>query len=347
MRSGPADSREGGTPEPWPEAKPLSEQTPSADLVDDVDAGQRRERGGVWEASARWFRRLRRAASRTPAIPDDLWCDSIRPFSFLVQLPTHDRERLKLLAREFLAQKEFHGAGGLKITDQMAIAIAAQACLPVLHLPPLSARRVLSTASSLDWYGDFVGIVVHPAEVVARRARVDDAGVVHHYDEVLSGEAMELGPIMLSWADVAQSGETAERGYNVVIHEFAHKIDMADGVADGCPRLWPGFMGHRSEAEARRAWLAIWQASYDSFCEFVQVAERFGGAEPWLDRYGAQSLDEFFAVASEAYFVNRQKFGHECAILLPWMDAFYRSETPLRAERLNDSIPPGRHGPET
>lgn len=246
-----------------------------------------------------WLRR--RTAPR--AIPDALWLGVLQRYAFLAALPDAQRQQLRTLAAGFLATKEFHGAQGFDITDEVAVDIAAQAVLPVLHL-------------GLSWYDDFVGIVVHPDEVVARREMVDDAGVVHHYDEVLAGEAMEGGPVMLSWRDVAGAGATAHEGYNVVIHEFVHKLDMRDGAPDGCPPL--------PTAQARRDWLAVMQTQYDAFREQVIIAERFGGAPPWLDPYGAESIDEFFAVASEAYFVNRDRFGVEFAELLRLLDSFFR-----------------------
>jgi MtfA peptidase len=168
----------------------------------------------------------------------------------------------------------------------------------------------------LAWYDDFVGIVVHPDEVLARRTVTDEDGVVHHYHEVLAGEAMEGGPVMLNWHDVDSAGSTAQRGYNVVIHEFIHKIDMRDGVPDGCPPL--------ASRNARQAWLAVLQAQYEAFREKVIIAERFGGEVPWLDAYGAQSIDEFFAVACEAYFVNRPRFEAEFAELVPLLDGFFK-----------------------
>jgi hypothetical protein len=163
---------------------------------------------------------------------------------------------------------------------------------------------------------------VHPAEVVARRSVVDDIGVVHHYSEVLSGEAMEAGPVMLSWQDVAAA--SSEQGYNVVIHEFIHKLDLRDGLADGCPPLSAGFMGAGNARQARQLWLSTLQTAYDDFRERVIRSERFGGAAPWLDPYGAESVDEFFAVASEAYFVNRERFALDFAPLMPMFDAFFR-----------------------
>jgi len=152
--------------------------------------------------------------------------------------------------------------------------------------------------------------------VLARRIVTDEDGVVHHYDEVLSGEAMDGGPVMLSWSDVDSAGSTADQGYNVVIHEFIHKIDMRDGVPDGCPPL--------PNRAAREAWLALMQAEFAAFREKVVIAERFGGEPPWLDAYGATAIDEFFAVACEAYFVNRPRFAAEFAALVPLLDSFFR-----------------------
>lgn len=243
-----------------------------------------------------WLRK--RPAQRD--IPDALWRSALVKFPFLADRGTAEVDRLRALTGQFLAQKEFHGARGFEITDEVAVAIAAQAVLPVLHL-------------GLDWYDDFVGIVVHADEVVARRSQMDETGVVHDWEEVISGEAMDRGPVMLSWKDV--SGAAAHEGYNVVIHEFVHKIDMRGGAPDGCPPL--------PNAAARRAWLEVMQREYDAFREKVIVAERFGGDEPWLDAYGAEAIDEFFAVASEAYFVAPARFRTEHAALAKLFDGFF------------------------
>lgn len=259
--------------------------------------------------------RLRAPGRRAATIPEALWASTLAQYPFLADRPAPAVLALRQLSQAFLQQKEFFGANGLVITDAMAVAIAAQACLPVLHLRHGGAP--------LDWYADFVGIVVHPGEVVARRELTDESGVVHHYHEVLSGEAMHRGPVMLSWHDVARSGATASEGYNVVVHEFAHKIDMRDGQDNGCPPLPPGFRGHASAAAARAAWRGAWQPAFERFREQHIVAERFGGALPWLDAYGAESPTEFFAVACEGYFVNRSRFAAEFPDLLPWLDAFF------------------------
>ncbi len=271
------------------------------------------------------WRRLVRWWKPPPSVPDALWQSTLTDYCFLAALQSDEQRRLHALSGEFLAEKEFHGAGGLEISDRMAVAIAAQACLPLLHLRTGPDGRVLGPRSPLAWYRDFVGIVVQPGEVVARREVMDEHGLVHAYDEVLAGEAMDQGPVMLSWQAVSESGASAATGYNVVVHEFAHKLDMADGLPDGCPPLPADFMGAASAKAARRAWLAIWEDAYAQFCDKVVVAERFGGAQPWLDAYGSHSLEEFFAVACEAYFVNRERFGADFGNLLAPLDRFFRS----------------------
>lgn len=276
--------------------------------------------------SAGW-RRLLRWWPRAPrTIPAALWQTTLARYGFLRELTAPEQQQLQALSAEFLAAKEFHGAGGLQITDEIAVAIAAQACLPLLHLAARPDGGRPGRGSVLRWYGDFVGIVVQPGEVVARRESIDETGVVHLYDEVLAGEAMDQGPVMLSWQAVAETGQSADAGYNVVVHEFAHKLDMADGMADGCPPLPPGFLGAANAAQARRRWLAVWEEAYTQFCDEVVVAERFGGAQPWLDSYGSQSQDEFFAVACEAYFVNRPRFSVEFPTLVPLLNAFFRPD---------------------
>lgn len=256
----------------------------------------------------KWLRRLR----ALPEIPEAAWQATLDRYAFLRERPAAELQRLRLLTAEFLRDKEFHGTQGFVITDEVALAIAAQAVLPVLKLE-----------GGLDWYDDFVGIVVHPSEVVARRKVVDDAQVVHEYDEVVAGEAMDRGPVMLSWQDVLASGIAREGGYNVVIHEFAHKIDMRGGEADGCPPLPAGFAGKRNARESRAAWLAVLQPAYEDFREKTILAERFGAEPPWLDDYAATSISEFFAVACEAYFVNRANFERDFPTVLTLFDEFF------------------------
>lgn len=248
----------------------------------------------------RWRRWRESRALTRRAIPDALWHETLARLPFLARRPEADVVELRRLASLFLDTKEFSGAGGLEVTDAIAVAIAAQACLPVLRL-------------GLAPYRGFVGIVVHPDEVVARRETTDDDGVVHTWDEVLAGEAMEGGPVMLSWRDVSEAGESAEWGYNVVMHEFAHVLDMGDGVADGVPPL--------PDAAARAAWIGCIGAEYERFCDRVDA-----GVDTLLDPYGASGADEFFAVASEAFFVSPVEFRREHAALYRLFAGYYRQD---------------------
>ena len=269
-------------------------------------------------ALARWWRRTVRPPK---PIPERLWQATLVHYAFLQRLSAGDQARLRRLATYFLAHKEFSGVHGLHITDAMAVAVAAQACLPLLHLGPPDTPE-----DALGWYDDFVGIVMHPADAVAPRQVMDHAGVVHHYAEVLSGEAMQDGPVMLSWPAV--QGEGMGAASNVVIHEFVHKMDMQAGGARGAPPLPRGFMGARSAREAAAHWARTWAPAYHAFREQVIRAERFGEPLPWLDAYGASAPAEFFAVACEAHFVEPERFAQEFPALAASLREFFKQKEP-------------------
>lgn len=249
----------------------------------------------------RWWRARRdeRALQRR-AIPDALWQATVGRLPFVAARDEATRERLRRLASLFLDRKEFAGARGFVVTDEIALAVAVQACLPVLEL-------------GLDQYDGFVGIVMHADAVVAPREFTDEHGIVHAYDEELAGEAMEGGPLMLSWADVLPAHETNDAPYNVVIHEFAHVLDLRDGQADGVPLL--------GSAAERRAWLEVLMPEYDRFGERVVC-----GHDTVLDPYGAEAPDEFFAVASEAFFVAPAALKEEQPVLYRLLASYYRQD---------------------
>ena len=243
--------------------------------------------------------RERRALARR-AIPDALWELTLLRLPFLARLDEAERAELRRLCSLFLDRKQFHGVGGLDVTDEMALLIAAQACLPVLKL-------------GLHFYDGFVGIVVHPDEVVAQRSYTDEDGIVHEYEENLTGEAMSGGPLMLAWADVRDAAEAADWGYNVVIHEFAHVIDMAAGLADGVPPL--------PDAAARERWIEVIDAAYEDFCALVD-----DGVDTVVDPYGAEAVEEFFAVAVEAFFVAAVPFKRESPALYELLAGYFRQD---------------------
>jgi Mlc titration factor MtfA (ptsG expression regulator) len=250
---------------------------------------------------AQWLKRWRdtRTLARR-AIPQPLWSLTLARFAFLGWRSESDLTRLREMVTLFLAEKEFTGAHGLVVDDAMAVAIAAQACLPILNL-------------GLSWFDGFVGIVVHADAVVAQREFIDDAGVVHEYEEELSGEAMHGGPVMLSWSDIDEAGEAAHEAYNVVIHEFAHVLDMRDGVADGIPAL--------PDRAARDQWLDVLSDEYEEFCDRVDAQE-----DTLLDPYAAQAPEEYFAVASEAFFVAPEEFSAEHPRMYALLSGFFKQD---------------------
>ena len=250
------------------------------------------------------MRREQRAVERR-AIPDDLWKRTLVRYPFLRRRAPADALALRRMTSLFLDRKEFSAAGGLRLGNDVVVAIAAQACLPVLRL-------------GLGCYDGFVGIVVHPDQVVARREVADDDGIVHAYDEVIAGEAMEGGPVMLSWRDVRAAGRGAATAYNVVVHEFAHVLDLADGVADGVPVLPPGL--------PRKLWCETLEREYDAFVARVEAEE-----DTALDAYGAESPDEFFAVASEAFFVAPQPMKDEHPALYGVFKSYYLQDPAAEA----------------
>jgi Mlc titration factor MtfA (ptsG expression regulator) len=207
-----------------------------------------------------------------PAIEPDVWERAEQRLPFLAHLSAAERRQLRALVVAFLDTKEFHGAHDLQVNNEMRLDIALQACLLVLHL-------------GLEQYADWVGIVVYPGDFVIPRQYMDELGIVHEYDDAVLGEAWEGGPVLLSWF---AAGE-APSGVNIVLHEFAHKLDMRSGTADGMPSL--------SSAEARRAWRAAFEPAYSDFCQRVD-----SGEDTLLDPYAAEAPAEFFAVMSEAFF---------------------------------------------
>jgi len=240
---------------------------------------------------------------RSPAtIPAPLWQRTLAALPFLAALDATEKARLKVLAERFLADKEFTPAGGLELSDEICVAIAAQGCLPILEL-------------GLGAYGDWVGIIVYPDEFVVPREIADADGVVHSYDDILSGEAWEGGPLLISWCDVQMAGND----YNVVIHEFAHKLDMLNGAADGVPALHSGLTMAR--------WEDVLFSAYEDFCTRVD-----SGEETIIDPYAAEAPEEFFAVFSESFFGMPDVVAGEYPALYELLRDYFRQD-PLHRQQ--------------
>ena len=230
----------------------------------------------LWRA---WQNQRDNAAVQRRAIPDDLWKRTLVRYPFLQRNEAADAAELRRLTSLFLDRKEFSAVGGLKLQDAMVVAIAAQAALPVLRL-------------GLEVYDGFVGIVLTPQAVRAPQAITDEAGVVHEFEAEQHGQTLDGGPMMLSWRHVRGIGVAYEQAaYNVVVHEFAHVIDMSNGLVDGMPRLPPDI----SVGE----WRATLGREHEDLIRRVEAGE-----STVIDPYGTESQEEFFGVACEAFFVE-------------------------------------------
>ncbi len=247
-----------------------------------------------------WRQRRENAAVQRRAIPNDLWKRTLVRYPFLRRRDDPGAADLRRMTSLFLDGKEFSAVGDLRLSDAMVVAIAAQAVLPVLRL-------------GLHHYDGFVGLVVHADQVRAPREVTDEDGIVHMYEEVLSGEAVQGGPVMLSWRDVRAAGRQDGCAYNVVIHEFAHVLDLALGDAGGQPQL---------PADLQPAdWRAVLTSSFEAHCRRVGASEMTA-----VDGYGAESLAEFFAVASEAFFVTPAEMQNEHPALYGMLVRCYRQD---------------------
>ena len=232
-------------------------------------------------------------------IEDALWQKATRGLGFIHSLSPQHTANLKDLVILFLAEKEFAGTHGLDVTDAMRVSISAQACLLILEL-------------GLDWYSGWRGVVVYPGDFRVRRSEVDEAGVLHEWDDELAGEAMPGGPVVLSWDAAAH-----DPWMNVVIHEFAHKLDMRGGIADGMPPLHAGM--------DRQAWVAAFKEAYEGFCAAVERGE-----DTWLDPYAAEHESEFFAVLSEAFFEDPKETRRRYPDAYAQLNAFYKQDPASR-----------------
>jgi hypothetical protein len=243
----------------------------------------------------RRYRRWR--AARRPIAAAD-WSAALASSRYAARLGRGDQRRLRELATEFLLDKRFTGAHGLAVTPAMCARIAVHACLPVLEL-------------GLDAYAGWRGIVVYPGDFRVRRSYQDEAGVVHEGLDELCGESLSQGPMVLSWDALERERDAPD--LDLVIHECAHKLDIANGAADGFPPLRPGMDAG--------AWTAAWQGAYDALCTALER-----GAQPRIDRYAATDAAEFFAVLSETFFTAPHWVRDDYPRVYAQLAALYRQD---------------------
>lgn len=256
-----------------------------------------------------WHERARAQILETP-FPEAWHAVLARNVAHYARLDDDAKQRLRDLTQVFVSEKRWEGCGGLELTDEMRVTIAAQACLLVLELPHRMYRNVES-------------ILVYPSAVLrperAQGVFVRSSDLVAAGPVALLGEAHHGGPVILAWDRVLRDGQRPQDGHNLVYHEFAHKLDMLDGSADGTPPL------------ASRDELARWAKACESaFLTLRAQTER--GAPTLLDSYGATNEAEFFAVATEHFFDRPKSLREQLPELYDVLRGFYRQD-PAAHER--------------
>ena len=219
-------------------------------------------------------------------------------------LSVNERERLEDLIRLFIGGRRWEAANGFTMTDEVKVVIAAQACLLVLEL-------------DLDLYRQVDSIIVHPRTVMLHGERSVGSGMVADGPHAISGQAHHRrGPLLLSWSTAAFEARHPRSGSNVVYHEFAHKIDMLDGVVDGTPPI--------SDPAFRARWVEVCTAEYE-------LLRR--GHDSVLRDYAATDPGEFFAVATEQFFTQPVPLHDGNPDLYDVLAGFYRQDPAARLTR--------------
>ena len=216
----------------------------------------------------------RRRVLRNKHLDDGLWQQVTRRFGFVLRLDENEQVRLRELCVLFLHEKQLSATGDFELNDEMKLGIAIQACILLLNL-------------DLDYYRNWVEIIVYPDEFMPRHEFRNEQGLVETDRRAFAGQAWFRGPVILSWTNV-ESAWTGGEG-NVVIHEFAHKLDMLNGSANGFPRL------HRNMN--RQQWSQVFTEAFSDLCRQVRAGE-----PTEINSYASESPAEFFAVASESFF---------------------------------------------
>lgn len=254
----------------------------------------------------KWRRRW--ILGRKP-IRESVWQSAVDQLPFLHGLTQDEFRQLREWTTIFLHDKKINGVQGLVVTEAMRVMIAVQACLLILKLDP-------------EYYDDWVEVIVYPGKFILDHAYTDETGIVHTRRMVASGESWQAGPVILSWEDVVHVHH--ESGYNVVIHEFAHKLDMLNGSANGYPPL-------HSDMDPR-IWAAVFSRAYEIFCRQVERGE-----VTIMDPYAAEDPAEFFAVSSEVFFTRPYRIKQYFPEMYQQLARYYRQDPAARQECETDS----------
>lgn len=256
-----------------------------------------------------WIRRRRRRKILSRPFPaewNEIIIRNVPQFSWL---DPAEQKKLRRCTQVMIGEKYWEGCQGLAMTDEIRVTIAAQASLLLLGFEDYYFDRLLT-------------VLVYPEEYVAPETIRGPGGIVIETASARLGEAWHGGPVILSWPDVLHGGQIPDDGENVVLHEFAHVLDMHDADADGTPPLESG--------EQYRTWDEVMSAEY---ARLVRRAEH--GRPTLLNHYGATSEAEFFAVATECFFEEPRDLQIEHPRLYEVLKAFYRQDPAVRGSNTN------------
>jgi MtfA peptidase len=252
----------------------------------------------AWILLQPWYARGRRERIASRPFPAE-WRRILRErVPYVRVLPPDLKQQLQKRIQVFVAEKSFVGCGGLAITDEMRVVIAAQACLLLLNRPGRDFSRLSE-------------VIVYPGPFVVHRERRDGIGLVSEQSRVHSGESWAHGQVVLSWPDVLEGAAAPDDGRNVVIHEFAHQLDQEKGHANGAPDL--------VDAQRYPRWSRVLGQEYGL------LQERLANQEPTLlDPYAATDPAEFFAVSSEVFFEQPHHLAAHHPELYGELSRYYR-----------------------
>ena len=246
-------------------------------------------------------RRLRRERLRTAPFPPE-WKEIIaRNLSIFSRLPTNDQAELLGHVQVFLKEKRFEGCGGLELTDEIRVTIAAQACLLLLH-------------RETDYYPELTSILVYPSHYIVEEDRYVGGDIWEQGpDNRLGHTGRQMGSLVLAWDEVKHGATDPADGQNLVLHEFAHQLDFEDASSDGAPAL-------ATRAEYL-SWARVMRREFDALREAEET-----GTPSVLDTYGAANPAEFFAVATEAFFERPRALREKNRPLYDQLAAFFRQD---------------------
>lgn len=254
-----------------------------------------------------WWRKRQREKLLQEPFPESCRAIIFQNVGAARLLNREEQEKLENLVQVFVAEKNWEGCGGLELTEEIRITIAANACVLLLGLDH-------------DLYSGVESILVYPSSVrrPQRESSFFDTSVqVSASNPAVLGEAHLGGPIILAWDAVAYGSRHGSLGQNVVFHEFAHKLDMLDHAVDGTPPL-----STRGQYER---WSKACGAVYFSMKRQLEAGEA-----TFLDPYGAQSEAEFFAVATEFFFEKPRQLQRNHPQLYAVLAEFYRQDPAAR-----------------